>query len=82
MTEINLLSATKVQTIIYVNGSIVRYAGDYQGTGTNVKGPYSIVLDLGVNDYIEIFARQDSGSNADATGGTQRINVSVSLLGA
>jgi hypothetical protein len=82
MTEINLLSATKVQTIIYLNGSIVRYAGDYQGTGTNVKGPYSIVLDLGVNDYIEIFARQDSGSNADATGGTQRINVSVSLLGA
>jgi hypothetical protein len=82
MTEINLLSATKVQTIIYLNGSIVRYAGDYQGTGTNVKGPYSIVLDLAVNDYIEIFARQDSGSNADATGGTQRINVSVSLLGA
>ena len=82
MTEIALLSATKVQTIIYLNGSIVQYAGDYQGTGTNVKGPYSIVLDLGVNDYIEIFARQDSGSNADATGGTQRINVSVSLLGA
>ena len=82
MTEINLLSATKVQTIIYLNGSIVQYAGDYQGTGTNVKGPYSIVLDLAVNDYIEIFARQDSGSNADTNSGTQRINVSVSLLGA
>ena len=82
MTEIALLSATKVQTIIYLNGSIVQYAGDYQGTGTNVKGPYSIVLDLGVNDYIEIFARQDSGSNADTNSGTQRINVSVSLLGA
>jgi hypothetical protein len=82
MTEIALLSATKVQTIIYLNGSIVQYAGDYQGTGTNVKGPYSIVLDLAVNDYIEIFARQDSGSNADTNSGTQRINVSVSLLGA
>jgi hypothetical protein len=71
----------RCQQIIYKNGSIFAYviAGPMsQSPGQN----YTLIMDLAVGDYVEVFARQDTGSAADVTKSSLASRFQIEYLGA
>ena len=71
----------RCQQIIYKNGSVFAYviAGPMsQSPGQN----YTLIMDLAVADYVEVFARQDTGSSATITKTTSQTRFQIEYLGA
>ena len=71
----------RCQQIIYKNGSIFAYviAGPMsQSPGQN----YTLIIDLAVADYVEVFARHDTGTAADVTKSSQISRFQIQYLGA
>ncbi len=71
--------------VIYKNGSVYNYGTSLQTVESGTYGTYlplSFVLNLAVNDYVEIFAFQASGTSLDVIGGIDSTNVQFNFLGA
>jgi hypothetical protein len=67
---------------IFKNGSILNQLAQFAGTNDGAISAISNVYDLAVNDYLEVYARQNSGNDLDVQSGTQQSTVQLSYLGA
>jgi hypothetical protein len=80
------LNATGGRDLYFAkNGSAVRYAAGIAGNGTYYVGQnLSMIFNLAVNDYIELFCKQTSGGslNADTTPGGGTFIFQMQYLGA
>jgi hypothetical protein len=58
-------SSTTLRGIVYINGSAANIATseNYNGSATYASAGNSIILNLSVGDYIELYAHQNSGSS-------------------
>jgi hypothetical protein len=70
------------QAAIYKNGSVFVYNGVPGATVTDIYVTNSLVMDLLVGDYIEIFGYQNSGGNLVVYGGADSGTFQVTYLGA
>ena len=67
---------------IYKNGSIFNQVVQFQGTNDGTIQPFACVYDLIATDYLEVFARQNTGGGLAVQGGVQQTRAQVSYLGA
>lgn len=77
-------TSTGVRTAqIYKNGAAILYGSQIGAvTTTSVSNNISFTVDLTVGDYIEIYGYQNSGGNANVSGGTLSSQISFQFLGA
>lgn len=67
---------------MYKNGSSINQISMFAGTNDGTIQPVSCVFDLAVNDYLEIFVRQNTAGNLDINGGSSQTRVQLTYLGA
>jgi hypothetical protein len=85
-TNWDAYSAASIRGVqIYKNGvgGIIPVVVQPITNGTNgTNTSFAYVIDLAVSDYIEIYVYQNTGGNANLTGGTGNSAIQLSLLGA
>ena len=66
----NNFSSTTLRGIVYINGSAadIATAESFNGSATYASAGNSIILNLSVGDYIELYAHQNSGGSAGIYG--------------
>ena len=67
--------------MIYKNGSLVNWWKYFQGQNGTIAIQNSIVLDLAVSDYIELYAFQVSGGSINTASGSTNTYLTGYKLG-
>ena len=78
----NLTDNDESRVMIYKNGSLVNWWKYFQGQNGTIAIQNSVVLDLAVSDYIELYAFQVSGGSINTASGSINTYLTGYKLGA
>ena len=78
----NLTDNDESRVMIYKNGSLVNWWKYFQGQNGTIAIQNSVVLDLAVSDYIELYAFQVSGGSINTASGSTNTYLTGYKLGA